>query len=119
MNHKHEGEADRINMIAGGTGITPMYQVMKEILSNPADKTCLRLLYANQTEEDILIRKELEGLQAQHPDRFASVPSVSCDRLSNGQPLFVSKQLISSRRTSCCFPSILPALHGRLEFAGL
>jgi nitrate reductase (NAD(P)H) len=69
LNHKHEGEADRINMIAGGTGITPMYQVMKEILSNPADTSSLRLLYANQTEEDILIRRELEELQSQHPDR--------------------------------------------------
>jgi NAD(P)H-flavin reductase len=71
MNHKYEGETDRINMIAGGTGITPMFQVMKEILSNPEDETELRLLYANQTEEDILIRQELEALQTAHPERFA------------------------------------------------
>ena len=71
LNHKHEGEASRINMIAGGTGITPMYQVMKEILSNESDTTELRLLYANQTEGDILIREEMEALQAAHPTRCA------------------------------------------------
>jgi nitrate reductase (NAD(P)H) len=69
LNHKHEGECNRINMIAGGTGITPMYQVMKEILASKEDRTELRLLYANQTEADILIRSELEDLQLQHPDR--------------------------------------------------
>ena len=28
-----------IGMIAGGTGITPMYQLLRDILSNPRDKT--------------------------------------------------------------------------------
>lgn len=26
LNHKHAGTVDRVNMIAGGTGITPVYQ---------------------------------------------------------------------------------------------
>lgn len=68
-NHKLESEVKRINMIAGGTGLTPMYQVMKAILSNPADLTEIRLLYANQTEADILLRPELEELAKSHPDR--------------------------------------------------
>lgn len=70
LNHKTAGEVSRINMIAGGTGITPMYQVMKAILADPTDKTELRLLYANQTEADILIRPELEALSTAHPDRL-------------------------------------------------
>uniref|UniRef100_A0A286R227 Nitrate reductase [NADH] n=1 Tax=Ulva prolifera TaxID=3117 RepID=NIA_ULVPR len=68
-NHKLESEVKRINMIAGGTGLTPMYQVMKAILSNPSDLTEIRLLYANQTEADILLRPELEALAKSHPDR--------------------------------------------------
>lgn len=74
-NHKLESEVKRINMIAGGTGLTPMYQVMKAILSNPADLTELRLLYANQTEADILLRPELEALAKSHPDRCAALPT--------------------------------------------
>jgi NAD(P)H-flavin reductase len=73
-NHKHEGVVDRVNMIAGGTGLTPMYQVMKRILSDPEDKVELRMLYANNCEGDILCRKELEELAAAHPGRC--VPSL-------------------------------------------
>ena len=54
-------------MIAGGTGITPMLQVIRAILKNPRDTTKLYLIFANQTEEDILLRQELESLQS---DRF-------------------------------------------------
>lgn len=52
--------APKIGMIAGGSGITPMYQIIKAILKNPDDKTEVFLVFANQTEEDILLRKELE-----------------------------------------------------------
>ena len=37
-------------MMAGGTGITPMLQVIAAVLKNPADPTQLYLIYANQTE---------------------------------------------------------------------
>ena len=52
----------RIGMVAGGTGITPMLQVIRQILKDPKDKTEIWLLFANQTEEDILLRKELEAI---------------------------------------------------------
>jgi Oxidoreductase NAD-binding domain len=44
-------------------------QVMKQILADPQDSTELRLLYANQSVDDILIRDEMEALAKQHPDR--------------------------------------------------
>lgn len=55
-----------IGMVAGGTGITPMLQVIKAILRNPADTTTISLIFANVTEEDILLREELEMLQEAH-----------------------------------------------------
>lgn len=57
-------------MIAGGTGITPMLQIIRAALKNPADKTKLSLIYANVTAEDILLKKELDELAATHPKRF-------------------------------------------------
>jgi len=63
-------KAAKVSMIAGGTGITPMLQLITDVFRNPDDKTCLSLLFANQSEDDILVRGELEALQAQHPDRF-------------------------------------------------
>jgi len=59
-----------ISMIAGGTGITPCYQVLAAILRDPEDKTTVRLLFANRTPDDILARDVLEELAAKHPDRF-------------------------------------------------
>lgn len=59
-------------LVAGGAGITPMFQVLRSVLDNPEDKTHVRLIYANKTEADILMRTELDTLAKQHPDRFAA-----------------------------------------------
>jgi cytochrome-b5 reductase len=56
-----------VGMIAGGTGITPMFQLIQEILSNPRDRTEIRLVYANRTPGDILLRAQLEALAAVNP----------------------------------------------------
>ena len=45
--------APHLLMIAGGTGITPMYQIIKAALSDPRDQTQLALIYANVEENDI------------------------------------------------------------------
>ncbi|KAK0400644.1 hypothetical protein QR680_015365 [Steinernema hermaphroditum] len=60
----------RLGLIAGGSGITPMLQVINAVLKDPTDKTHLSLLFANQSEDDILCRAELEELRQKHSDRF-------------------------------------------------
>ncbi|ESO97296.1 hypothetical protein LOTGIDRAFT_214125 [Lottia gigantea] len=62
--------AKKLGMIAGGTGITPMLQLIRQVFKDPEDKTELWLLFANQTEKDILLRPELEDIQQSHPSRF-------------------------------------------------
>ncbi|KAM8980474.1 NADH-cytochrome b5 reductase 3 isoform X1 [Sarcophilus harrisii] len=59
-----------VGMIAGGTGITPMLQLIRAIMKDPDDHTVCHLLFANQTEKDILLRPELEELRNQHSARF-------------------------------------------------
>ncbi|TDH69057.1 hypothetical protein CCR75_004917 [Bremia lactucae] len=59
-------KAAKIGMIAGGTGITPMLQVVRRALQDPEDKTEFYLLFANQTEADILCRDEIEAMAANH-----------------------------------------------------
>lgn len=64
-------KCQQICMMAGGTGITPMLQILHAIFHNPQDtKIKMNLIYANQTEDDILVREELEALQRDYPDRF-------------------------------------------------
>jgi len=49
-------------MIAGGTGITPMLQLIRQCLKDPTDKTKLWLLFANQvTRNQNLLCKECVG----------------------------------------------------------
>ncbi|RXG56199.1 NADH-cytochrome b5 reductase 2 [Armadillidium vulgare] len=62
--------AKKVNMISGGTGITPMLQLIRHIVRDPKDKTEVRLIFANQTEDDILLRPELEEVANSHPNRF-------------------------------------------------
>ncbi|KAK2646004.1 hypothetical protein Ddye_021199 [Dipteronia dyeriana] len=57
-----------IGMIAGGTGITPMLQVIEAILKNPDDNTQVSLLYANVSPDDILLQQKLDVLAASHPN---------------------------------------------------
>ncbi|KAK1081956.1 NADH-cytochrome b5 reductase [Friedmanniomyces endolithicus] len=61
---------DHIALIAGGTGITPMYQVARAIFKNPEDKTKVTLVFGNVSEEDILLKKEWEELERKFPQRF-------------------------------------------------
>ncbi|KAK9484253.1 hypothetical protein V1527DRAFT_520631 [Lipomyces starkeyi] len=53
-------------MIAGGTGITPMLQIIRAVLKNPEDKTEISLIFANVAEEDILLKDDLDELAATH-----------------------------------------------------
>ncbi|CCW72059.1 unnamed protein product [Phytomonas sp. Hart1] len=53
----------QVGMIAGGTGITPMYQMIRSILENPKDSTLISLIYANHQRRDILLANELVELQ--------------------------------------------------------
>jgi cytochrome-b5 reductase len=57
-------------MVAGGTGITPMYQFIQEICNDPLDDTKITLLYGNRTEDDILMRDSMDALAKQYPGSF-------------------------------------------------
>ena len=57
-------------MVAGGTGIAPMLQVVDEILEDREDSTKVSLIFANQTESDILMKKEIDARVAANPDKL-------------------------------------------------
>jgi len=57
-----------VGMVAGGTGIAPMYQLILEMLANPRDRTEIRLIYASRTEADIILKTELDALAIVYPN---------------------------------------------------
>ncbi|KAJ5772005.1 hypothetical protein N7520_002534 [Penicillium odoratum] len=66
----HSGLCRKIGMVAGGTGITPMYQVIRAICENDTDTTEISLIYANRSEADILLREELETFARRYPQNL-------------------------------------------------
>ena len=59
-----------------------MLQLIRAVFRDTNDRTELSLLFANQTEDDILLREELEDVQKQFPERFKLWYTV--DRPSEG-----------------------------------
>lgn len=57
----------QIGMIAGGTGIAPMFQVAREVLRAPKNTTEISLIYANRRKEDVLLGNELNELTELYP----------------------------------------------------
>lgn len=49
---------------------TPLYQLLIHALPDKENKTKFKLLYGNVTEDDILLRKELDALKAKYPNNF-------------------------------------------------
>lgn len=87
-----------IGMIAGGTGITPMWQIIHAALKNPSDKTKLSLLYANVNFEDILLKQELDALALAHPTRFKIYYVLNNPPAGwTGGVGFVTKEMIQER----------------------
>jgi len=66
-------EFEQVAFIVGGSGVTPAWQTLQAIESNPEDKTKATLIFSNVTEEDILLRKEFESLATKKPDQFKIV----------------------------------------------
>lgn len=66
---------DWVGMIAGGTGFTPMLQVIRHALTDPfepgvVDHTKLSFLYCNRTEKHVLLKGLFDKLAKDYSDRF-------------------------------------------------
>ncbi|CEG44749.1 nadh-cytochrome b5 [Plasmopara halstedii] len=87
-------EYKSIGMIAGGSGITPMLQLIKTICRNPEDHTEITLIYCSVSEKDIILREEVEAMMYLYPQvsviHVLSNPSAEWEGLSG----FVSKEMI-------------------------
>ena len=63
----------RLGMIAGGTGITPMLQIIRAVIRNRprlggVDRTRIDLVFANVNREDILLKEDLDLLAQEDSD---------------------------------------------------
>jgi len=71
---------ETINMVAGGTGLTPMYQIIQQIIKDKNDHTEVKMIYGNITEDDILCREDLEAMrELSYVDIVFTLDKPSCD----------------------------------------
>ena len=68
-----ENMCKRIGMIAGGTGITPMLQVIRAInrmrpKNGGSDRTKVDLIFANVNPDDILLKEEIDKVDREDAD---------------------------------------------------
>ncbi|GAA5883620.1 hypothetical protein JCM16303_004918 [Sporobolomyces ruberrimus] len=130
--------ATKIGMIAGGTGITPMLQIIRAAMKNPLDRTKISLIYANVNPSDILLKAELDSLATAHPDRFSVyyvLNNPPKDEKWTGGEGFVTKDMIEQnlpesikeddslakgdhRMLMCGPPPMINAMKGHLKELG-
>lgn len=67
---QREYQKKKLGLVAGGTGITPMLQIIRHILNDRTDHTEIWLIFANRTEEDILLQNILEDFASHHSEQF-------------------------------------------------
>ncbi|KAI9506670.1 hypothetical protein GGI25_005331 [Coemansia spiralis] len=85
-----------VGMIAGGSGITPMVQLIRHVLDDPNDNTKLTLVFANKSEDDIILRSTLDEYAKKHPDQFKIHYVVDKAKSSDwkGDVGYVTKELV-------------------------
>ncbi len=59
----------QIFLLAAGSGITPMFSLLKQILSVDSN-TCITLIYSNKSIESTIFYKQLKSLETIHSNRL-------------------------------------------------
>lgn len=75
MIDEKEHHFNNVSLVLGGSGITPGYQLIARILrakdeGEVEDRAKIKVIDANKTEADILLKSELDQLVKDHPDQF-------------------------------------------------
>lgn len=92
-----ENKHSHIALIAGGTGITPMYQLARAVFNNSNDKTKVTLVFGNLSEEDILLKREFEDLENKYPQRFRAFYTLNNPPAHSPMaPKMVTKELLKT-----------------------
>jgi len=85
-NFFENGGETMLGCIAGGTGITPFYQmlgVVEKNLKAGARAPKVTIVFSNKKEEDILLKEELLHLQKQFPTHISVVHTLTREEPDN------------------------------------
>jgi len=86
--------AKELGLIAGGSGITPILQVITRIITNPEDHTKISLIFANESEKDILLKSEIDEIAKKYPDFDVHYTVTNAPENWTGSVGYVNKEMI-------------------------
>lgn len=75
--NERERQIRKFVMICGGSGITPIFQVFRAVMSDPDDPTVCTVLNGNRLVEDVLCHEDLLGLTQGNEHRAEVVYTLS------------------------------------------
>lgn len=107
----YSNSSKEIGLVAGGSGITPMLQVLNDVVTTSEDLTKISLIYANETENDILLKDELDELAEKYPHFEVNYVVNRPSSNWKGVRGYVTKELMQK-----CLP--LPSVDNRLFICG-
>lgn len=124
----------QVSLVLGGSGITPGYTLIKRIAEEAQDPTHIAIIDANKTEDDILLRDELNALIERSKQRVSIAHVLSHPKDKSGWESkgglsghvnadMIKKKLFEPSENSVVFlcgppgmiqKAALPALRGQL-----
>lgn len=86
---------NKLLCIAGGTGITPIYQIINAVYSNQ-DPTDIILIFGNKTTKDFLLKDELDNIQRCNKINIKIIYTIDKSEEGwEGEVGFINKDMIS------------------------
>ena len=83
-----------LGMVCGGTGITPMLQVIRQVFKDVGDTTRVSLVFANKSPADVLLKAELDELAATHKNLAVHYTVDEADDKWEGSTGFVDAEML-------------------------
>jgi ferredoxin-NADP reductase len=101
--HDIEERTEHLVHICAGSGSVPNFSILKSALGRGLD---LRhtFIYGNKTHEDIIFRRQLEQLVAEHPDRLRVIHALSREPEAEGR----GPEYRSGRVTEALLGELIP-----------
>lgn len=75
--NENERSVRSFRMICGGSGITPIFQVLRAVIQDRGDPTTCVVLDGNKKEEDILCKDELDSFEAADSKRCSIIHTLT------------------------------------------
>jgi len=125
---EHMYNVKNVGMIAGGSGITPMLQIIHTVSQDINDSTKLSLIYGNRTIGDIMCRSDIEAIAERNANFKSHFMVDTCsDSTWTGGVGYITKDVLAQKLPApgkdtlillCGPPPMLNALMNNLNALG-